>query len=111
MFWETEIQAQAISTLLDRSGYVEGKYLFENGKANKNFYLLYESRFVLSDRERILVEICHDLWDGTGDATFIELFILSPEMLRHVFSLIQALCTSREAVENWIGSPDCLNQN
>jgi len=108
MFWDNELQAAAIQTLLDRTGRFTGQPLFQQGRASELFFRLYKRRRSYSHGERILLEIALDFWNGQGNARFADLYQLNPQTRSLVFSLYQALCTSPQAVLAWIDDPTAL---
>lgn len=102
MFWDNQLQADAIQAFLNRTGHFRGQILFHKGCATDAFFRLYKRRRSLSHGERILLEVALDFWNGQGNARFAELYQLNPTDRNLVFSLYQALCTSPQSVQAWI---------
>ena len=106
MFWDNELQAAAIQTLLDRTGRFRGQTLFQQGQITDAFFRLYKRRRSFADGERILLEVALDFWNGSGQARFSELYMLNLFEREHIFSLYQALCEGPHAILDWIeGKP------
>ena len=102
MFWDNNLQADAIQTFLSCSGHFGSQVLFEQGHATELFFRLYKRRRSYSHGERILLEIALDFWNGQGNARFADLYQLNAHDRSLVFSLYQALCSSSQAVQAWI---------